>query len=40
MTTIAILAMVIILGGIATLSVTVVSPVAAQTPTGDNTSMT
>jgi hypothetical protein len=43
MTTIAILAILAILGGVATLSVTgftVISPTAAQTPTGDNTSMT
>jgi len=41
--TIAILAILTILGGVATLSVTgftVISPVAAQAPTGDNTSMT
>jgi hypothetical protein len=43
MTTIGILAILAILGGVATLSVTgfsVISPTAAQTPTGDNTSMT
>jgi hypothetical protein len=43
MTTIAILAILAILGGVATLSVTgftVINPVAAQTPTGDNTTMT
>ena len=43
MITTAILTILIILGGMATLSVTgitVVSPMAAQTPTGDNTSMT
>jgi hypothetical protein len=43
MTTIAILAILAILGGVATLLVTgftVISPVDAQTPTGDNTTMT
>jgi hypothetical protein len=43
MTTIAILAILAILGGIATISVTgftIMSSVAAQTPTGDNTTMT
>jgi hypothetical protein len=42
MTTIAILAILAILGGVATLSVTgfsVINPVAAQTPTDDNTTM-
>ena len=43
MTTIAILAILAVLAGVATLSVTgfsVINPVAAQTPTGDNTTMT
>ena len=43
MTTIAILAILAILGGVGTLSVTgftVINPVVAQTPTGDNTTMT
>jgi hypothetical protein len=43
MTRITILATLAILGGVATLSLagfSVISPVAAQTPTGDNTSMT
>jgi hypothetical protein len=43
MTTIAILAILVILGGVATLSLagfTVISSVAAQTPTGDNATMT
>jgi hypothetical protein len=43
MTTIAILAMLAVLAGVATLSVTgfsVINPVAAQIPTGDNTTMT
>ena len=42
MTAIAILAILAILGGIATISVTgftIISPVAAQTPTGDNATM-
>jgi hypothetical protein len=43
MTTVRILAILAILGGVATLSVTgftVMGSVVAQTPTGDNTSMT
>jgi hypothetical protein len=43
MTTITILVILAILAGVATLSVTgfsVINPMAAQTPTGDNTTMT